>query len=203
MFVTGANGSVRSISQDEWNRRDAQQAQLHADEARKNQGHRRLLSFGKLASVAIPTFGMGLGAAGGAAGANSTIQNTVAPTGKMSMGNLLRLGELGAGLFGNIFGQRSQNRANDQAARMQQEQFAQQQALLERQQIEDQRRWEAEEAFRAKQLASQEEERLYNRTLSEKQQRLLDEAEARKAPRRALSQQALMRISELLNARRG
>lgn len=109
----------------------------------------------------------------------------------MTFGNLLKLGELGVGLGTQWIGQRQQNRALDQDARQRSQEFTQQMALIQQQNQQSQRQWEAEQAQRAQEyrLALEDRDRKY---------RLEDEREARRAPRRAMAQQAMLRLGDLL-----
>ncbi len=134
---------------------------------------------------------MGSPAAIGAAGAS-----------RFSLSNLLDLGKLASGLWGTISGNKAN--ANAQAATLaeQKREFDEQQRLLAENEAtrkaealrvsdEQARQWEAGQQFQGQQWRSQEEQRLHDRAL-------LDAAEARKAPRRAVSQQALMSLSQFL-----
>lgn len=64
--------------------------------------------------------------------------------------------------------------------------------------VEARRQWEAQQAFQAQQFAAQEDERRWQRQQQEYQQRLIEEREARQAPYRAASQQALGRLGDIL-----
>lgn len=127
-----------------------------------------------------------------------------APTGGggSTFGNLLGLASVGVPAVTSLFGQRSQNRALDKQGAIEQQNYAQQLRMAqdneayrrqEAQRVadEERRRWTAEEGYRARQVAADEEERAFNR-------RLLEEREARRAPRRVASQQAMVRLGDLL-----
>lgn len=166
-------------------------------------GHNRLVNIGRFASVAIPTAGIGLAASGAGAAASaapSVAASTAGTAGTagagMTFGNLLKLGELGAGLFTNVIGNRQQNRALDRDSLLRQQEFSQQMALAQQQQAQAQKQWEAEQAQRANEYALAIEDR--NRRI-----KLEDEREARRAPYRAMAQQALMRFGDLLRLGRG
>ena len=153
--------------------------------------------------VSAPTFG----AAGGATAAASVIPPMVsAPAARFTLGNILKMAEVGVPAITGLFGMRSQNRALDRQAQAEQaalaeeivfarEQEAQRRAEAERMFVEDQRRWEAEERNRGRELAATEEERAFNR-------RLLEERESRRAPLRAAAGPALFRLQELMRMRR-
>lgn len=119
-----------------------------------------------------------------------------AGAGGMTFGNLLRLGEMGAGLFGSIAGQRSQNRSLDRDSAMRSQEFAAQMAMLQQQNEQAKRQWEAQEAQRAQEFALTMEDR--NRRV-----RLEDEREARRAPYREMAAQARLRLGDLLRLGRG
>jgi outer membrane lipoprotein SlyB len=172
-------------------------ANVNADTAR----HQNLVRAGQIATAA--GFGAAAlpaaGAAGGGAGA--------APASGSSFGNLLGLGQLAAGLYGNIAGRNAQTKAAEAAAAEQARQFEIQLGLAkeaERVRQKEQARhdaealaqWQAQQKLAEDQWKAQEEERLYRR-------RLQDEAEARKAPRRAASAQALLRLQDLIRLGRG
>lgn len=144
--------------------------------------------------VTAPSFGAGGAASAGGAGVGAG--SVIAPAaGRFTMGNLLRMGEIGIPAITGIFANRSQNRALDRqtaveqanlAAQMQfvRDQEAQRRAEAERMFIEDQRRWEAEERNRARDVAAADEERAFQR-------RLVEEREQRR-------QQGRMRMDEFL-----
>jgi hypothetical protein len=121
------------------------------------------------AAAAPALFGGAAATTGGAAAA------TTAGAGKaLTLGSILNhpLTSLGVNTVGSVLSARSQNKANQYQADKNAEGLAQQIAL-ERERIEnekaeiaatraeDQRRWNAEEAYRAKQAADAEEERQY------------------------------------------
>jgi hypothetical protein len=127
--------------------------------------------------------------------------------GHFSLSNLMDLGKLGAGLYGVVSGNRANNSAQSHALLEQQREFDQQQQMLtaneatrkaeaDRVAAESARQWNAAQQFQAQQFAAQEEQRQHDRALA-------DAAEARKAPRRAIGQQALMRLSDFLGLARG
>lgn len=178
-----------------------------------------LTGVGAIATAGIGPMLFGGGAASGAAGSVNglpiiphagSVASNLAPAAArqgFSIGRLLgsKGAELGAGLFTSIMGNRSASRAQRDANALTERTNAAQMALAERQFNTEQanfaadradaiRRWEAEEAFRAKQFAAEEEERL-------EQRRLRDEREARLAPRREMSRQALLRVGQILGWR--
>lgn len=119
-----------------------------------------------------------------------------------TMGGLLKLGQLAVPAVTGLLGMRSQSKGLNRQHQIEQANYAQQISMAreneayrrseaERVAAEEAKRWSADEMFRSKQYAADEEERTYNR-------RLLDEREARRAPRRAASQQALYRLQDLL-----
>lgn len=123
----------------------------------------------------------------------------------MTLGNMLKLGELGVGGISSLFGARSANKtaryAADSNARtiasqmaLERERLATEAATNARQEAEAKRQWEANQLMQQRQFDASEEERLYNR-------RLLDEREARAAPRRAMADRARMRLGALLGMR--
>lgn len=131
--------------------------------------------------------------ASGAAGASAAPAAAASTTGAsgMTFGNLLELGKLGVGLGTNLIANKQQNRsmANDAAQRS--NEFAQQMALIQQQNEEAKRQWEAQQAQQAQQWQIQMADR-------DRQLRLQDEKEARMAPRRAFAAQALSRLGDLL-----
>lgn len=159
--------------------------------------------------AAFATGGAAMGALGpgsaaasvpGAVGSASAPLGTGAVVGSagggMTFGNLLRLGELGAGLVTQGMANRSTNRQLSSDAAMRSREFDQQMALLQSQDAEDRRRHDAAQAFQEMQWKASEEDRL-------RKIRLEDEREARRAPYRAMSQQAMLRLSDLLRLARG
>lgn len=105
----------------------AGQDDLHAQQARERAAHNRLVNLGRMASIIIPTAGMGLSAAGVGAGASAAAPGaagtaaTVAP----KVGTIARLGSIFSspgfevGVNGALtgIGMIAQNRANSQARR--------------------------------------------------------------------------------------
>lgn len=115
--------------------------------------------------------------------------------GVASGGWLLPAVGLGLGTFGQIYGAKKQDssnrlamqaqeRANQQAMQLEQEQMAESRRQFDQQQALMRQQWDATQKFEADKWAASEEERMYDR-------RLRDEREARMAPRRAASAQAL------------
>jgi hypothetical protein len=112
----------------------------------------------------------------------------------------------------SLFGMRSQNKANkyatDANARLQAEQIAMEQGRIKAQQDADaqdradaERRWQAEQE-RAKQAYEQTQEQLaYQRSLSDRQLRLDDEREARRAVYRPYSEAAMRSLGSILRLR--
>lgn len=159
--------------------------------------------------AAAPLFGGGAAAGSAASSAAASVPATVpaAAGGAMNFGNLLKLGQLAVPAVTGLFGMRSQNRALDRQSQMEQGNLNQQMEMARENEMyrrseaarvaaEEAKRWQAEEAFRARQLAADEEDRAYNR-------RLLEEREARRAPKRAAGQQAMLRLQDLLRLGRG
>lgn len=124
-----------------------------------------------------------------------------------SLGKLL--GSRGVEAIGNgvtsILGMRSQNNANryatDVNARLTAQQIQMEQDRIARQEAADaadradaQKRWEAEQAMKAKELAASEEERAYNR-------QLLDAREARRALYDPYRQNAMRSLGAILGIR--
>lgn len=129
--------------------------------------------------------------------------------GRFSLNNLLDLGKLGAGLWGTITGNHANTKATDLARIEQQREFDQQQQMLLAQQAKDkaekdrvfaesQRQWEADQKFKADQFAASEQDRMRRQQLEDYNLQLTKESEARKAPRRAASAGALLRLQDLL-----
>jgi len=142
--------------------------------------------------AAAPSFGIGAANTGTwttalpATVAGSTLPAAGAAA-KFSIGRLLSnpLTSLAVNSATSLLGARAQNKANQYAVDRQAEGLAQQLAIEEKriadeaaeraaQRIEDQRRWEAQEAHNAKVLAASEDERLFAR-------RMLEEREGRRA----------------------
>ena len=114
----------------------------------------------------------------------------------------LKLGELGAGTFGNLYASRKQStanrealayqqQANEQAMAMDREMEAERKRQFDVQQVELKRQWDATQQFEASRFAASEDERLYDR-------RIRDERETRRAPYRAASEAALARLPGIL-----
>jgi len=193
--------------------------QSQKDAARNN--------FLKTAAIGAGSFALGpvlggLGAVGGAASGPATgvggaviskapLMSAPAAAGsRFSLNSLLTLGQLGANLFGSITGQHSQTKATDLARQEQQREFDQQQQMLAQQMAADkaekdrvfaeqQKQWEAQQQMAATQWAAQEQDRQRRQQLEDYNLQLTKDAEARKAPRRALSQQALIRLQDFLH----
>lgn len=134
-----------------------------------------------MSGVSAPSFGA-VPAVAGVGG--STLP---AAASGMTMGKILSspLAGLGVNSAMSLLGMRSANKANKYQVDRNSEAVAKQIALEEQrlaseaserqaQRIEDQRRWEAEEAYKAKMLAASEDERLYNRSILEKRQARVD-----------------------------
>lgn len=166
-------------------------------------GHNRLVNFGRIAS-AIPfavAGGAALAGGGGAAAlpaaATEGIEFSAAPTatgGGMTLGRILgsRGFELGSNAITSLLGMRSQNRANryatDANARLSADQIQLERDRIKRQEDVDaadradaERRWLAEQAQRKQDYDALQEERTYRRTLDDRNVRLDDEREARRA----------------------
>ncbi len=107
---------------------DANNAALRQKHANSMKWQNRLVNIGKVASAvplafaAAPAFA-GMGGAGAASGAAAGAP--AAAGGGMTFGNLLQLGQLGAGLGSQIFGMRSQGRQANQDAVARQGELAQ------------------------------------------------------------------------------
>lgn len=132
-----------------------------------------------------------LGGTTAATGAGAGTTATAAGAAGMFSPSTLRLIELGVGTGSTFMGNRSQGRANDRASRYQAEADQRAYELEVARDAEARRRWEAEQEQRAREVAAQEEERQYRRRLEE-------EREARQAPYRQASQQALTRLGDLI-----
>lgn len=203
---TTREGALQSI--------DARLADLDRLERSRN-SHNRLVNIGRVASVApfalaggaallgggaaapaasgtsfwggvtAPTFGASTAAGAGVAG------STAAGAG-MTFGNLLKLGELGTGIVTNLFGNRSNNRALDRDSMLRQNEFAQQMALLQQQNQQAQRQWEAEQAQRAQEFAMAAEDRTRRNALE-------DAREGRRTTyRTTIGDPALLRMRDIL-----
>lgn len=156
-------------------------------------------------AAAAPSIGSIWGGASAAASSApaATTGGTVAGQG-FSIGRLLGskgaqlVTGLGTTLLANRAAGKAQREANALSERttnaqmaLAREQYDRENANYSADRADAERRWAAEEAFRAKQYAADEEERLHTRQLA-------DEREARLAPRRELSRQALMRVGQIL-----
>lgn len=179
---------------------------------------KRMPDFFRRAATAGVTAGLGAtaaplvfgasGAAAGAAGASGGAAPAAVTAGRFTLPSILKMAEIGIPAVTGLIGMRSQNRALDRQSQLEQQALAEQMAYAREQEAirrqeaermfaEDQRRWEAEERNRARELSATEEERAYQR-------RLLDEREARRAPYRRASQDALFRLQDILSmGRRG
>lgn len=151
--------------------------------------------FGGGAAASAPSFGLGAANTGawasgvGAAPAVAGVAGSTLPAAAsgMTMGKILSSPALGLGVNSamSIIGQRAANNATRYQTDRNAEAVAKQIALEEQrlasetserqaQRVEDQRRWEAEEAYKAKVLAASEEERLYARAMADKRQARVD-----------------------------
>lgn len=159
-----------------------------------------------LAVAAAPAV-MGAGAASAGAGSAAATAGASAAGGGMTFGNLLQLGQLGAGLVTNGLAMRTQGRQANADAIARARELADQTAFTreteatrraEFQAAQDalERRWLAEQKFEQDKWRVTEDERLHTRELA-------DQREARRAPYRAMSQQALLRLGDLLRLGRG
>lgn len=148
-----------------------------------------------LGAAAAPLlFGaMGGGAATGAAASTAPAVTTAA---RFTLPNILRMAEIGVPAVAGIFANRAQGKALDRQSAMEQqniqaqmdfarEQEAIRRAEAERMFTEDQRRFDTSER-------NTKEQRDFER-------RLIEEREARRAPYREASRQALFRLQELIN----
>lgn len=97
----------------------------------------------------------------------------------------------GAQVAGNVIGSRSASRSADRAARSDSAALDQQMALERQRDDEARRQFDAQQQFDAQKWAVTEEQRIYDR-------RLTEEREARRAPYRAASGAALGRLGDLL-----
>ena len=143
---------------------------------------------GGLAGAAAMPALFGGGTAATVAGVPSVAGSTVpAAASGMTIGKILSnpLTSLGVNTITSLLGARSANKANKYAVDRNAEGLARQIAMEEQriaadaeerrlQRIEDQRRWEAEEAYKAKVLAASEDDRLLNRSILEKRQARID-----------------------------
>lgn len=141
------------------------------------------------AAAAAPLFAGG--AAASSAGAGAAVGGGATGAG-MTFGNLLQLGQLGAGLGTQLYANRVNGRAANQQAVQQQNEFAQQMALLQQQNAQAQKQWEAEQAQKAQDYALALDDR--NRRI-----KLEDDKEARRQQYRTqLGDPATMRLRDLL-----
>lgn len=146
------------------------------------------------------------GAAGGASGAASGVlpSTTALPGaasamgiggaaagGGMTLGNILGIGQWAAPVAGNLIASRTASRSARDANATQRAADERQYALEMQRDAQARQQWEAEQQMAAKQWAAQEEERQYRR-------RIEDEREARRAPYRQMSQQAMVSLGRLL-----
>lgn len=130
------------------------------------------------------------GAAASAAPA-ATAGATAAGAGGMTLGNIFNLANLGVGAFSSWMGNRSSNRALDAQMRLQQQQFAAQQAADAEARAEAKRQFDIQQQNTARQIAADDNDRAYTRSLSEAR-------EARLAPYRAQADIARRRLAAFL-----
>lgn len=194
---------------------------IQSDRDAHERSKRRWNTFGKIATGAAlapyaalvaPLLGGGAAAATGSSGIPGFVPGWEGSASLLFSGGgaagrvagLLRhpLTNLGAqGVFG-MLGQRSQNKANDRAMQAQMS-LTDRQLALEQQRLadertdmlaarsEDQRRWEADEAYRRSVLEADNEERAYNRAIS-------DRREATRAAFAPYQQMAMRRLGRYL-----
>lgn len=160
------------------------------------------------------TGGAALAAGGGAAaGAGAAgLPAGMAPGGAMIGGSVtapvvtaaakaslpwLKLSEIGASTAMNMYGQRSANRAADRASQIEQSAMTRQEALMQQQIEREERAWQADQEQRRLDREAAEEERRYAREERDYARRLLEEKEARRAPYRQWSQEALMSLASI------
>lgn len=143
-------------------------------------------ALGKVGGAVAPAAATGVGAAGGG----------------LSLGSVLKLGELAAGIWGVRSGRKAESQTQaavmaenqrqfDLQHRMMREQEATRQAELQRYQAEMAAQWAAQQKMAEEAFRAQEEERIYQR-------RLREESEARKGPRRQASADALVSLRHLI-----
>lgn len=190
-----------------------QRYQTHLDEvARSRKNFGRLFNVFRAVGLGVPAgavaapFVAGGGVAASAAPAASgaaTAAGTTAVGGGMTFGNLLRLGELGAGLTSQLFANRSQGRALDRDAGLRQQEFQAQMAMAQRAEEESRRRWDAEQAQRAQDYTLALEDRQRRQSVEDFDMQRLRDREARRAPYRAMAEQARLRMADLLRLGRG
>lgn len=180
---------------------------IQSDRDAHERSKRRWNTFGKIATgaalapyaaLAAPLLG------GGAAAATGTAASAAAAPAASGLSGVLShplTNLVGSGLFG-FLQQRSQNKANDRAMQAQMS-LTDRQLALEQQRLadertdmlaarsEDQRRWEADEAYRRSVLEADNEERAYNRAIS-------DRREATRAAFAPYQQMAMRRLGRYL-----
>jgi len=187
---------------------------------RSKASHNRLVRFGQIASLApfavaggAALLGGGAAASGGAAGAAGAAGTGVAGAGAgagvssaagagglYTLGNLSKFAQVAVPAVTSYLGQRSQNKALDRQAQIEQQNLQQQMAYAreieaqrraeaDRLYGEEQRRWDVDQQNRARELAASDEERAFTR-------RLIEEREGRR-------QQARVRLSDFLGRGRG
>lgn len=98
---------------------------------------------------------------------------------------------LGASTFGSIYANKRQGNANKEALAYQERKDAEAMKFDLAQEAERKRQFDVQQAGLQRQWDAQEQDRQYDR-------RLLEEREARMAPRRAMAAQALQRIPGLI-----
>lgn len=163
-----------------------------------------LFGVGGGAGLAAQTGGAGLGF-GGAPVSTALGGAVKGASSGFNLGSLLGLGQLGANLFGAISGNRANSRALTAQQQEQQREFDAQQQFLQSQEAtrkaeadrvaaQSQTQWEAQQKLAQAQWDADQADRV-------RTQRLQDEAEARKAPYRAASQAAALRLQDLLGLR--
>lgn len=159
----------------------------------------------------LATAGLGPLLMGGVGAASAGGAIAPAAAGKFTLGSLLgsKGMELGVGVGTSLLAQRSQNKANryttDRNAELTREQMRLENERLVRAEAAEaadradaERRWQAEQAFQKSTFDATEEERAYNRSISDRQLRLDDEREQRRAPYRAASERAMRTLGSIL-----
>lgn len=167
-----------------------------------------------LSSLLAPAASAGLAGGGAvagpvASGAGASVAGTTG--GGMTLGRIFgsRGFEAGANALTSLLGMRSQNRANryatDANSRIMADQTRLEQERIRRQEEADaadradiERRWVAEQAQKAQEYAALQEEREYNRSISDRQLRLDDEREARRAVYRPYGVRAMRSLGSIL-----
>lgn len=211
-FIVPSRTSINApwFTQSDWNSsvdRDVNHYEkLNASKA----SHNRLVNIGKIASIAIPTAGVGLSLAGPGAVASvpGAVGSSSAPLGVgtvaggaakgMTLGNLWNFANLGVGAVSSLFGQRSQNRALNQQTALAEREMSMRLAADAEARAEAKRQFDAQQANVARQMAADDEERAYSRSERDYARRLSDEREARMAPYRAQAERARMRLAQFL-----